>query len=63
METKVHDFTIKADTAPLLEALSILSDFLHAGEVPLQFLDRVLDLLDALANSAGSRVSPQLGQV
>jgi hypothetical protein len=47
MEIKVHHFTIKADTAPLLEALSILSDFLHAGEVPLQFLDRVLDLLDS----------------
>ena len=47
METKAHTFTIRADTSPLLEALSTLSDFLHARKVPLQFLDRVLNLLDS----------------
>jgi hypothetical protein len=47
METKAHDFTIRANASPWLEALSAISDFLHAGKVPLQFLDRVLNLLDS----------------
>ena len=45
METQISNF--EADTTPLLESLSTISDFLHAGEVPLQFLDRVLNLLDS----------------
>ena len=48
METKAVDtFTIRADTSPLLEALSTLRDFLRAGELPLQLLNRVLNLLDS----------------
>lgn len=40
--------TIEADTAPL----SILGDLLDAGEVPLQFLDSVLNLLDGTGKLA-----------
>jgi hypothetical protein len=45
---KTHQlFTIEADTAPFLNVLSILRDFLHSGEFPFQFLDGVLNLLDS----------------
>jgi hypothetical protein len=47
MATQTSTFTIRADTAALLEALSPSGIFLHAGKVPLQFLDRVLNLLDS----------------
>ena len=47
METQTRNFTIRTDTTPLLEALSILSDFLHAREFPLQLFDGVLNLLDS----------------
>lgn len=42
-----QQFTIRADTSPLLETLSTLRGFLHAGKVPLQLLDRLLNLLDS----------------
>ena len=38
---------MKADTAPLLEVLSTLHDFLQARHFSLQFLDGVLNLLDS----------------
>ena len=46
VETQTSTFTIRADTSPLLEALSTLRDFLHAGKFPLQLFDGVLNLLD-----------------
>ena len=47
MGTQTSNFPIKTDTTPLLEALSTLSDFLHAGELPLQLFDGVVNLLDS----------------
>ena len=47
METKVHDFTIKTDTALSLKPINS-QRFSSRGEVPLQLLDdRVLDLDDS----------------
>jgi hypothetical protein len=63
MGTQTSNFTIRADTAPLLEALSAASDLLHAGKVPLQFLDRVLNLLDSPGKLSRITVSPQVRQV
>ena len=40
-----HQLEMKADTAPLLEVLSTLHDFLQARHFSLQFLDGVLNLL------------------
>ena len=38
--------TIEADAAYFLDALSILSSLLGSGNLPLQFLDAVLNFLD-----------------
>ena len=51
-----HQSEMKADTAPLLEALSTLSDFLKAGKLPPHLLDLLLRLLDG-PRPAGSRIS------
>ena len=39
--------TIEADAAYFLDALSILSSLLGSGNLPLQFLDAVLNFLDS----------------
>ena len=53
METQPSTFTIRADTSPLLEALSTLRDFLHAGQFPLQLFDGVLNLLNSPGKLSG----------
>ena len=61
METKVHDFTIKTDTAPFLEAYQFSAVFFTRAKCLFNFSIASSTSLIALANSAGSRVSPQSG--
>ena len=61
METKVHDFTTKTDTAPFLEAYQFSAVFFTRAKCLFNFSIASSTSLIALANSAGSRVSPQSG--
>jgi hypothetical protein len=47
METKVHDFTIKTDTAPFLEAYQFSAVFFTRAKCLFNFSIAPLDLLDS----------------
>jgi hypothetical protein len=53
--------TIEADAACFLDALSILSSLLGSGNLPLQFLDAVLNFLDSLGKFARITIITAVG--
>jgi hypothetical protein len=53
--------TIEADAACFLDALSILSSLLGSGNLPLQFLDAVLNFLDSLSKFARITIITAVG--